>query len=101
MEGGKAVEAKVEGRKAVEDAGVAWRWQSATVVSESTLGAGYSNEATHVVIPSLSSEQVYKLLSLKNAPKLEYDALSSKGVWMLDGGASCHMNGYLDLIDDV
>lgn len=43
--------------------------------------------------PGLSSEQIEKLLSLIEVPKLGCDKLSGKSEWLLDSGASYHMTG--------
>ena len=52
-------------------------------------------------IPGLSSEQVQKLLSLIDTRKPSYETLTGKALWMLDSGASCHMMGDLNLIENV
>jgi len=46
---------------------------------------------TQAVILGLSTEQIDKILTLLEAPKSSKETLSSKSVWLLDSGASCHM----------
>jgi len=38
---------------------------------------------------------------LINTPKPGYETLTGKAIWMLDSGASCHMTGDLNLIENV
>ena len=54
-----------------------------------------------MAIPDLALQQVQKLLSLINTLKSDYETLSNKGIWMLDGDVSCHMSGELELFNDI
>ena len=52
-----------------------------------------SSERAQLAILGLSSEQVERLPSLIDTPKLDYERLSGEASWMLDTGASAHMVG--------
>ena len=72
-----------------------------SVVTETVAHTGCSNNVNQTGIPELSSKQIQKLLSLIDTPKSGCETLSSKTLWMLDSGASCHMMGDLSLIENV
>ena len=70
-------------------------------VIETVAHTNNNNVMDQAATPGLSSEQVQKLLSLIDTPKLGYETLTGKALWMLDSGVSCHMTGDLNLIENV
>jgi len=66
----------------------------------------YSTAANHgltaaATVPGLTQDQLQKLLSLIESPKPGFDKISGNKHWMFDSGASCHMTGDLNLIQEI
>jgi len=63
--------------------------------------ASYSKEMSQLKIPSMSQDQIQRLLNLINTPKAGFKKLSSTVSWMLDSDAPCHMAGDISMMDKI
>jgi len=70
------------------------------VSSTYVIGAS-NNEAADTIVPRFTAEQVQRILSLIKTTKDGHKNLSSKGEWLFDTGASCHVTRKYEYLDNV
>jgi len=61
----------------------------------------HEHEGSHSALQHFTSDQVQRLLSLIRTPKAGLDKLSGKKSWLFDSGASYHMTGDTELLNNV
>jgi len=60
-----------------------------------------NNETNPGAVPGFTADQVQCILSLIEMPRDGYEKLSSKGEWLFDTGASCHMTRTHEYLENV
>jgi len=69
---------------------------TARTTATSTVAAAAQN-----LVVRFTTEQVQRILSLIQAPKEGYENFSRNVMWFFDTGASCHMTGVYEVLENV